>query len=200
MKLRASFDDGGKLDMRVAELMDKYNIQTTFYIPFRWKAANGMQGRESISFAEFKDLASRFEIGSHTISHQHLTRLDNDQARAEVIDSRKAMQDISGQEVKSFCPPRGYYNEYIKDLAKEAGYESMRTTKVGYLTVDDPLEMHTTVHIGYDRKEYDTDWLTYAKAKLQEANPDSIYHFWGHSEEIDRLGQWDRFEEFLELL
>ena len=63
-------------------------------------------------------------IGSHGMSHQRLTRLTQQQARAEVFDSKAALEDLLGVAVPDFCYPYGDYNRQVRDLVQEAGYRS----------------------------------------------------------------------------
>jgi peptidoglycan/xylan/chitin deacetylase (PgdA/CDA1 family) len=73
-----SWDDGHNLDLKVAALLDKSGLKGTFYI--------SPQNRELSSASRLSDeniklLASQHEVGAHTNTHPHLTRLD----RNEVI-------------------------------------------------------------------------------------------------------------------
>jgi CYTH domain-containing protein len=64
---------------------------------------------------------------------------------------------------------------------------------------------YTTVHVsGKRRTEYEgTSWQAEARRLLDEAlsglrqGEDIVYHFWGHSWEIDRYFDWGEFEKFL---
>ncbi len=203
IKLEASFDDGSIYDLRTADMMYRHNIDTTFYIPVRWKEYLVSKGIEPLSDSSLGDIAGQFEIGSHGYNHELLTRIDETHQREEVFES-KAYWDSQGISVSKFCYPRGYYTEDIKDLVKEAGYESARTTKIGELTKpSDQFETHTTVHVGLDRKEYGCSWIEYARKMIDKAiqknqdGEDVVFHAWGHSEEINRNDQWQNLESFL---
>lgn len=200
-KVIASIDDGSKLDMRAAELMDKYGVECIFYIPVRWDQINTAKGRGGLSQQDFADLASRFEIGSHTINHPLLTRIDPELAQYEIRKSRQLLQEMTGQPINSFCPPRGYFDYRIKEMVADAGYQSMRTVRVGNVTTPiDPLETDTTVHVYNGRKEYQgRGWLSYARSKWREAqeSPDGYFHLWLHSWEVERDGLWGELELFL---
>lgn len=199
MRVIASIDDGSKLDLQAAELMDKYGVQCIFYVPVRYTYVNHIKGREPLSDQDFKDLASRFEIGSHTITHPLLTRIDSDLAQYEIGHSRALLQEMTGQEINSFCYPRGYYSYQLKQFVEEAGYTSARTVQVGHLTEpQDPYLTHTTVHVGYNRKEYGgLPWLDYGLKMLREAKENSVYHLWGHSWELQVNRAWGDLEFLL---
>lgn len=206
IKLEFSFDDGSIYDLRIADMLNGYGYKATFYIPVNWQRYLLSKGIEPLTPENLIHIASQFTLGSHGVNHTLLTQSSEKQQRQEIFESKKYWEQ-QGYTIDSFCYPRGYYNDEIKDMVKEAGYKIARTVKVGYLEpADDPYEKHTTVHIGYDRDEYETDWLTYAKNKVTEAiekhnnGEDVIYHAWGHSEELRRYQQFDRFAEFLKYL
>jgi peptidoglycan/xylan/chitin deacetylase (PgdA/CDA1 family) len=71
------------------------------------------------------------EIGSHGLTHVHLTRIPLAQARAEIFDSKKKLEDIAGRAVRHFCYPYGDLNPAIRDLVAEAGYATATTTEPG---------------------------------------------------------------------
>lgn len=202
MKILSSWDDGSIHDKRMAELMSKYDIETTFYVPVMWQKVNTLKRRYSLSLDELQEIAKVHTIGSHTISHPHLTAIQIDDAYTEIYDSKKMLEDLIDKPVTSFCYPRGYYNDSIKEMVVAAGYSDARTTKVGYLSSADPYETHTAVHVGYPRREYEgKHWAEYAAELINSNNTDDkVFHFWGHSEEIDRFNQWDNLELFLKAL
>jgi peptidoglycan/xylan/chitin deacetylase (PgdA/CDA1 family) len=190
MRLLVSVDDGSKADMRIGELVDKYKAECIFYIPVRWEEVNLQRGREPLSRAEFLEIAARFEIGSHTINHPLLTRIDPLAARFEIQRSRVLMQDLTGQRIRSLAWPRGYTNPTLQQYALESGYEDARGVGVGYFhESENRFDVKTTLHAGCDRKEYGgQDWFSYGKYMLEQAKdtPDSIYHIWCHGWELER--------------
>ncbi len=66
------------------------------------------------------------EIGSHTLSHPVLTNIDIAEAKEEIEQSKKSIEEQTGFEAKVFCYPHGRlsdYNQQISDLAAKAGYQ-----------------------------------------------------------------------------
>lgn len=205
IKFVFSWDDGSAEDMRLAELMHKYDQHNvTFYIPSEWQSYNLAEGREPLKVRDVFILDDAFTIGSHTVSHPLLTRIKWDDALREICDSQAQLSALLGHEVESFCYPRGYANDEIRAIAR-AFYSSGRNTLVGHLTPgDDPLWQNTTVHAGGKRrKDYEgTTWLAEAYRLLDEAiergrDEDLIYHTWGHSWELTREDGWHDLEELL---
>ncbi|HEX7896933.1 MAG TPA: polysaccharide deacetylase family protein [Planctomycetota bacterium] len=65
------------------------------------------------------------EIGSHSLTHQ--TPL----TRAEVVDSRRLLEEKLGVPVRHFAYPRGEWTSESAGWAKEAGYVAAWATKGG---------------------------------------------------------------------
>lgn len=206
VNLELSFDDGNFFDFKLIELLQKYNLvkNTVLYFPVDALGVNARKLRQGLNLDEMRQLSEIVEIGSHTISHQLLTRVSEKRARQEVIESKTMLEDLLQQPITKFCYPRGYANADIIGYVREAGYTSARNTLVGNLyEAEDPLWQSTTVHVGIQRNEYgDQHWLDYAKSlwdkakSIEKSNP--IYHIWGHSYEIEENKEWENFEKLLE--
>jgi peptidoglycan/xylan/chitin deacetylase (PgdA/CDA1 family) len=207
IKFKASFDDGCQLDLRLATLLMEYDItDVVFYIPSDWHYVNRLQGHVPLSPSDLRDLADVFTIGSHTIHHEMLTRIPYEQMIEEVEQSKVQLEDLLGRPIDNFCYPRGYANDDIRDVVRRT-YKSARNTLVGSLTpAEDPVWEYTTLHIsGRRRKEYEeTSWQEEANRLLETAQArdaageETVFHFWGHSWEIERYYDWGEFEKFLQ--
>jgi peptidoglycan/xylan/chitin deacetylase (PgdA/CDA1 family) len=93
------------------------------------------------------------EIGSHGMTHCHLTRVSPGQARGEIFDSKKKLEDLSGRAVRHFCYPYGDCNDTVRDLVGEAGYATATTTEPGLNAADaDPLLLRR--YLASHRKPY----------------------------------------------
>lgn len=203
---KASFDDGDAENIRLADLMRKYEIPNViFYIPVEWMALNAIHDREGLTFGELESLAKEFEVGSHTINHPMLTRIPLWQAEIEIKESKSQLEDMLGVKVESFCYPRGYANDEIRKIVRE-NYKTARNTLVGELkSPEDPVWESTTVHIGGKRrKDYEgSTWLEHGLRLLDEAMERSkngeevVYSMFGHSWELTREKAWDDFEILL---
>jgi peptidoglycan/xylan/chitin deacetylase (PgdA/CDA1 family) len=62
------------------------------------------------------------EIGSHSVSHADLTRLEGDHLRQELTDSRERLSAITGSEVHGFAHPFGRYSDRTTRAVRNAGY------------------------------------------------------------------------------
>jgi peptidoglycan/xylan/chitin deacetylase (PgdA/CDA1 family) len=204
MKIIATWDDGAAEDLRIADLVSKYNIKSIFYWPFKLEQASNLSKVKSfLTMKQCVELSKTFEVGSHGYSHlyltdAHLTAVD---FRKELIDSKSLWEDAIGKNVSSFCYPRGRANGDIRKLVKKAGYTTARNTAVGCIEkAIDPLWTSTTVHVGIQRSEYgDKPWLNYALEHYKQAlnTPHSVFHLFGHSWEIERENAWEDLETLL---
>ena len=204
MRLKISFDDGTVQDLKIAELIEKHGFVDSciFYFPVMPEIANGLKGRESLSNDQMKQIASKFEIGSHTITHPLLTRIPLEQARTEIIDSKMLLEHRFDKEIKSFCYPRGYSSNELRNFVKEAGYTTARSTIVGCISKsEDKLFEKTSVHMGCDRREYDAmNWYEYANHLLEQASKieNSVFSIWSHGWELESYPKgFELFEELL---
>jgi peptidoglycan/xylan/chitin deacetylase (PgdA/CDA1 family) len=71
------------------------------------------------------------EIGSHGLRHVALAEIPLAQARTEIFDSKKTLEDLAGRAVRHFCYPYGSWNQNVRDLVEEAGYETATTVEPG---------------------------------------------------------------------
>jgi peptidoglycan/xylan/chitin deacetylase (PgdA/CDA1 family) len=76
-------------------------------------------------------LSLGFEIGAHTLTHPRLSAIPIPEAKNEIADSKKRLEDLFGVNVKHFAYPYGDYNDAVVDLVKEAGFETACTCDPG---------------------------------------------------------------------
>jgi peptidoglycan/xylan/chitin deacetylase (PgdA/CDA1 family) len=82
------------------------------------------------------------QVGSHTVTHPRLSRLDPDSAGREIADSKAFLEDLLGAPVDHFCYPKGDYDVGVRDRVREAGYRSALTTVRGAAnTAANPFEI-----------------------------------------------------------
>ncbi len=114
------------------------------------------------------------EFGSHAATHPRLSRLSAEQQRAEIVDSKAALEDLLGEAVPHFCYPYGDYSLRARDLVAEAGYHTATTCIRGAGHVShNPFEL-TRKAISYGDNLLGFAWKLHAKQarKGQGALPD----------------------------
>lgn len=76
-----------------------------------------------LSWQEVSEMSkNNIYFGSHTKSHPILTQINDHQIRAELIESKKIIEDRLRKPVHFLCYPNGNYNEKVLKVMKEAGY------------------------------------------------------------------------------
>jgi len=136
--VRVTFDDGYAclLEASVRVMAERGIGGTVFAVAGNlgrepgWRMAAGRPeaGRRLMSAKELKALpADLFRIGSHTWSHPRLDRLPAAQARRELGDSKRFLEDLTGRPVVSLAFPHGAYTPETVDLAYACGYEELFT-------------------------------------------------------------------------
>lgn len=177
-KFILSIDDACASDVRVAELAKKYGIETVFYWPVEWRSLAYDKGYKPLSYDQACSIASEYEVGAHTITHRHLTRIPYEEALHEILESKTMLQDMFNVNVAKFCPPRGYTNDKLTEFTLKH-FESQRLTKgEGLVHIHPDSGANNNMH-----------WIDYASTiKVKE--------LWGHSHEFNKYDMWDDIEAY----
>lgn len=146
-----TFDDGYlSVYEHAFPLLVRRNLAATVYVVAdtigginEWDRKRGDHIEKMMSAAQVREMADAgFDIGSHTLSHPHLTDLSDDQLQLELSDSKKKLEDIIGREVAAFSYPYGDYDSRVAEAAVAAGYKNAVTTELGVMTAGvDPFEI-----------------------------------------------------------
>lgn len=116
------FDDGDRSTYRVAfPLLQELGLRATVFVlgtAARAVASRAhFEGRELLSAAEILELhRGGVQIGAHTVSHADLTRLDDTARRREVLDGKRALEDLLGAPVPCFAYPYGRLDRASREL------------------------------------------------------------------------------------
>jgi peptidoglycan/xylan/chitin deacetylase (PgdA/CDA1 family) len=78
-----------------------------------------------MSWQDLGELAdASWEIGSHTCTHPHLTRLDDASLRRELVHSREESVRHLGRPFQTIAYPYGDVDDRVADFARRAGYRA----------------------------------------------------------------------------
>ncbi len=69
-------------------------------------------------------------VGSHTMSHPILTSLNNQEIEAELVESRRCLEQRLQRPADLFCYPNGSYDKRVYEAAKRT-YRAAVTTESG---------------------------------------------------------------------
>lgn len=86
------------------------------------------------------------KIGAHTVSHPILARLADDQARQEIGDSKRVLEQLLGERITVFAYPNGKpgedYSPQSVDLVRSLGFDAAVSTQWGASRMgDDPMQI-----------------------------------------------------------
>jgi len=81
-------------------------------------------GRDFIlSWEEVKEMSSSgISFGAHTVNHPILTNLPLEQAKWEITQSKRDIEEKLGTKVTTFSYPNGNFNAGVVELVQEAGF------------------------------------------------------------------------------
>jgi peptidoglycan/xylan/chitin deacetylase (PgdA/CDA1 family) len=79
--------------------------------------------------------AQGMDVGAHTITHPILTRIAPDAARAEMLEGKRALEELIGEPVPLFAYPNGvpgqdYAAEHAQ-MARDCGFTAAVSTAWG---------------------------------------------------------------------
>lgn len=122
-----TFDDGHQTNQWAAEVLASRGWSGTFFIN---PSTVGTQG--FLSWAALRDMASAgMSIQSHSQNHFYHDDLSVPAQLEELICSKHVIEDQIGRPVLTFAPPGGRVSKSTTALAKQAGYTSVCTSRVG---------------------------------------------------------------------
>ena len=194
-----SFDDGNIDDVRLVEILNKYNLKGTFNLNSSMLADNFVWNYENvkdvhhINFSEHPHLYDGHEVASHTVRHPHLENMSYVVIKNEIELDRIYLKALYGYEILGMALPFGTYNDDVIKVLKEAGVLYCRTCEHTY-KFDMPNELpllHPTCHFRYKELDKLTDEFLSA-----ETDEDMLFYIWGHSYELVTEEDWEKFEAF----
>src|SRR3989475_3507944 len=158
-----SFDDGWKSQYEVAwPIMKKFGYPFTMFLYTEGVRGGSLGGGEAITWEQLADMRDNgVDIEAHSATHQDLREGHNIMLAApggkktrtkltgpeyekwvqnEVVSAKELLEQRLGIKVNCFAVPFGNYNEHVKELARNAGYEAMFTVYGQPITFTSPLD------------------------------------------------------------
>ena len=129
-----TFDDGttGQFDHAVPELRRR-SMTATFFIVTDWVGRPGFMTWDQLR--ALRDMG--MSVQSHTRSHPHLSTLGERELRAELEDSRLALDDALDQTTTELALPGGNApRPGLRALLGECGYTAVATSRWGSNATD----------------------------------------------------------------
>lgn len=123
-----TFDDAMRNVLTEAlPILAEFQIPATVYAVTDWLGGRspwiGPNGDGALLTAdELRQLgAAGWEIGSHTVTHADLSRLDYESCRREIDESCKVLESLTGEPVQTLAYPFGHHGAVAVAAVRDAG-------------------------------------------------------------------------------
>ncbi|TSB45301.1 polysaccharide deacetylase family protein [Alkalicoccobacillus porphyridii] len=119
----ATFDDApDTYSLEIAETLKEHDVSAIFFV-------NG----HFLETEEEKELLREihsmgFEIGNHTMTHQDLKLLSEEEQREEIVEVNNLVEEITGERPRFFRAPFGSNTDYSRELVAEEEMTLMNWT------------------------------------------------------------------------
>lgn len=170
-KIAISFDAawGDSYTPKILDILEEYNVKTTFFLVGFWVD----------NYPEkVKEIHQRgHEIGNHSTTHPHMSKLSAGQVAAELNDTGDKIEALIGKKPDLFRPPFGDYNNNLIITAKENGYytiqwdvDSLDWKQIGSIQIVDRVVRNVkngSIVLFHNNSEYVLEYLPLILKKLQ---------------------------------
>ena len=133
--LHVTFDDAYESVLAAVPAIERQRVQATVFVcsaygdgrPLDVPELSGARfdqiGLRTLSWEQLRELAEhRIEIGSHSRTHPHLSRLGDHELQRELVDSKTEIEDRIGRECRLLAYPYGETDDRVRAAAQRAGY------------------------------------------------------------------------------
>lgn len=103
------------------EILDNYNVKTTFFIGGTWAVLN----EDYLT----KIYESGHELANHGYHHKDHDKLDEAGNLNEISTTHKIVKELAGVEMDLFAPPSGAYDSLTVTCAEQLGYHTIMWTR-----------------------------------------------------------------------
>ena len=198
-----SFDDGNFDDIKLVEILNKYNLKSTFNLSsgilddsFVWKH-KGIKDVHHLNFTEHKNLYDGHEVASHTVRHAHLEELDSITVKNEIWLDCIYLKALYGYDICGMALPFGTYNQQVIDVVKKLGLKYCRT-----VDSTGKFDMPTNLPIINPTCHFLSDNINKLIEEFfsTESDKDMLFYIWGHSYELITKEDWNNFEKLCKKL
>jgi len=141
-----TFDDGYEDNFKNAyPLLKKYGFKATIYIVLNrfnkdWAtdkdldhASSELNSERMLSNEQIKEMldSGLVEIGSHTLDHVNLPKLNKDEKERQILKSQKQIEEIFNIKCSSFAYPFGFFDNQDVEILKNSSYTNATTVVNG---------------------------------------------------------------------
>ncbi len=148
-KVIITFDDGYVDNYKYAfPVLKKYGYKAVIYLVShldynKWDVENNENPEKRFHLMDEEQLKEMLdygiEFGGHTKTHPRLSKLSIAEAKEEIFESKKVLEEKLRVKLKSFAYPYGDLNDEVKNLVQMAGYIYGVATDSGPVCISDDL-------------------------------------------------------------
>jgi peptidoglycan/xylan/chitin deacetylase (PgdA/CDA1 family) len=148
-----TLDDGWKSQYEVAwPILKKFGYPLTLFIYTEGVRGGHFGGGEAMTWEMLSEMRDAgVDIEAHSATHQDLRKPYDKVAKKrlsppeyeqwlqnEIVGSKQLLEQKLGIKVNCFAVPYGFYNEHIKEVCRNAGYEAIFTVYGQPITYNSP--------------------------------------------------------------
>ncbi|NLN15165.1 MAG: polysaccharide deacetylase family protein [Tissierellia bacterium] len=171
-KIAISFDAayGDEYTQDILDILDKYNVKTTFFLVKFWVDKYPHQVVEIHKRGH--------EIGNHSATHPNMSTLSKEQMIEEIMTTHEAIYELTDEEPILFRPPFGDYNDLLIKTCRELGYypiqwdiDSLDWKELGVQPVVDTVVRNVksgSIVLFHNNAKYVREYLPLVIERLQE--------------------------------
>ena len=134
-----TFDDAFSSVLDALPVLERHGVRATVFactaladdgrtfpiVEHTGDASPAESNLRTLTWDELRGVVERgHEVGSHTVSHPHLTRLSDRELTRELDESRERLESELGRPCRFLAYPYGDHDGRVRMAAREAGYEA----------------------------------------------------------------------------
>ncbi|MBE6934805.1 MAG: polysaccharide deacetylase [Ruminococcaceae bacterium] len=202
-----SYDDGVTQDVRLVELLNRYNLKATFNLNSELLGKEGslLGGKLRHNKNLRKDVPYIYaghEVAAHTLTHPFLPDCSEGEIIRQVEQDRLNLSELVGYEVVGMAYPCGGENNndrVAKVIQEHTGIQYARTitSTFSFAPQKNLYRFNPTV---YHVMEPEQLFALGEKFVKMDAQTPQIFYIWGHSYELDIEDNWAKLEDFFRLI
>jgi peptidoglycan-N-acetylglucosamine deacetylase len=143
-KIALTFDacttkNPSRYDDKITKVLVDTKTPATIFMSGKWM-------QEETDHAKYLASMPQFELGNHSYSHPHMTKISDKEIEAELSYTQDVFSKLVGQKPTLFRPPYGEYDQRVMDIAAKLG---MRTILYDVASGDPDVHFTKDVLIKY---------------------------------------------------
>ncbi len=205
-----SYDDGITQDVRLIEILNKYNLKATFNLnsellgqesSFKYPGRDFLVIHNKNKASDVPYIYQGHEVAVHSLTHPTLNTCSDAEVIRQVEQDRLNLSELVGYEVVGMAyPNHARDHEHVADVIRQyTGVKYARVTDSTYnFDIQEDLYLFKPTMCDVS----DIDKLFEMGQKFLGLKPDApqIFYIWGHSFEFDVRDAWSIIDEFCKLI